>query len=165
MTLRPWILFAALAATGVANAGNAQVRFIDPDRYTDADRAGFGLVERQRTLDTLQRHIEALAARHLPADATLTVEVLDVDLAGDLRPRAGHDTRVLKGGADVPRLQFRYRLQRGGTVLAAGEERLTDLGYLDGPFRRVAGTPLPYEQRLLARWFEERRFGGTAQRQ
>jgi hypothetical protein len=154
---RSLILIAALAA-GTAHAGTAQVRFTDPDRYADADRSGFGRAERQRTLETIERQFQALAARHLGADQTLAIEVLDIDLAGELRMgRGGQDTRVLKGRADVPRLEFRYRLQRGDTVLASGEERLTDLDYLrPTAYPAQLDQPLAYEQRLLARWFADR---------
>jgi hypothetical protein len=154
---RSLILIAALAA-GTAHAGTAQVHFTDPDRYADADRSAFGPAERQRTLDAIERQFQTLAARHLGADQTLAIEVLDIDLAGELRMgRGGQDTRVLKGRADVPRLEFRYRLQRGDTVLASGEERLTDLDYLrPTAYPAQLDQPLAYEQRLLARWFADR---------
>jgi hypothetical protein len=155
--LRSLIVIAALAA-GTAHAGTVQVRFLDPDRYADADRSSFGLAERQRTLDAIERQFQALAGRHLGADQALTVEVLDIDLAGELRmARGGRDTRVLRGGADVPRLEFRYRLQRGDTLLASGQERLTDLDYLRPTgYPAERSQPLAHEQRLLARWFVER---------
>jgi hypothetical protein len=155
--LRTLILMAALAA-GTAHAGTAQVRFTDPDRYADADRSAFGLAERQRTLDAIERQFQALAARHLGADQTLAIEVLDIDLAGELRmARGGHDTRVLKGGADFPRIEFRYRLQRGDSLLASGQERLTDLDYLrPTAYPTQRDQPLAHEQRMLARWFAER---------
>lgn len=162
------VLAAAALLAGAAHAGTAQVRFIDPDRYTDADRAAFGSVERQRTLDALTRQFQVLAARHLGADQILSVEMLDIDLAGELRmaPRAGlHDTRVLKGRADVPRLEFRYRLQRGDQLLASGQERLTDLGYLGRTtYRSGDDAGLAHERRLLERWFVER-FDSPSQRQ
>jgi hypothetical protein len=152
------LLAAAALLAGAAHAGTAQVRFIDPDRYADADRASFGLAERQRTLDAIERQFQTLAARHLGADQTLAIEVLDIDLAGELRmSRGGHDTRVLKGRADIPRIEFRYRLQRGDTLLASGEERLTDLDYLrPTAYPAQRDQPLAHEQRLLARWFGER---------
>lgn len=152
------VLLAAALLAGAAHAGTAQVSFIDPDRYADADRASFGLAERQRTLDAIERQFQALAARHLGADQALSVEVLDIDLAGELRMSRGlHDTRVLKGRADFPRIEFRYRLQRGDTLLASGQERLTDLDYLRPTVYSVErNQPLPHEQRMLARWFAER---------
>jgi hypothetical protein len=160
--LRSLILIAALAA-GTAHAGTAQVQFTDPDRYADADRSGFGRTERQRTLDGIERQFKTLAARHLGADQTLAVEVLDIDLAGELRMvRGGRDTRVLNGGADIPRLEFRYRLQRGDTLLASGQERLSELDYLR-PTAHPArhNEPLAHEQRMLERWFAERFDAGS----
>jgi hypothetical protein len=160
-----------IAVASAASAGTAEVRFVAPQQYADAERAGFGALERERTLVALRRHFEALAARHLPADQVLQVEVLDVDLAGELRPalRAGaHDTRVLKGRADFPRLHFRYSVQRGGATVDSGEARLADLDYLRGSAAHADRyEALAHERRMLARWFDER-FGSPgrlAQRQ
>ena len=161
--LRSTLVAALLLAFGAAaSAGSAVVRYVEPDRFADAERAGFGLVERERTFAALTRHFETLAGRHLPAGETLHVEVLDLDLAGELRMSAHagglRETRVLKGRADAPHLHFRYRLQRGDTVLAGGEARLSDLGYLRPAayHGRDDAEPLPYERRMLERWFVER---------
>ncbi|MCL4696193.1 MAG: DUF3016 domain-containing protein [Burkholderiaceae bacterium] len=134
-------------------AGSADVRFVEPERYRDA---GLLAPDRERTLATLAAHLKQLAQR-LPDGRQLRIDVLDVDLAGDRSPRPGTDVRVLRGGADVPRLHLKWTLEEGGRTIKSGEDRFTDLGYLtQAPHRAAASGDLPYEKRLLTRWFDER---------
>lgn len=132
-------------------AGQADVRFVEPDRFRDA---GLLAADRERALAMLEAHLRQLAQR-LPEGQRLRVDVLDVDLAGERILRPGTDVRVLRGGADVPRLHLKWSLEQGGDVLKSGEDRLRDLDYLgSGPRSPAAAGELPYEKRLLTRWFE-----------
>ena len=141
-----------LLAMGGARAGSLDWRHADPQQLSDAGRGA----DAQRALDTLRSHLQALAAC-LPEDRRLEVELLDLDLAGRLEPGSqGEELRVLRGGADVPALVLRYALRDGGRTLAAGEERLVDLDYLNRVPRPPPGTPLAYETRLLDDWFARR---------
>jgi hypothetical protein len=142
----------ALAAVPATAAGRVDVSFVEPETFGDV---GWGSVDRERNLQVLAQHFQALAAR-LPDTQTLRVEVLDVDLAGEPRPGAIQDFRVVRGGADWPAIRLRWVLDDRGTVQASGEERITDMNYF---FGRSAGSdhgPLPYERRLIERWFQER---------
>jgi hypothetical protein len=144
----------ALAAlTGNAHAaGVLTVSFVDPAQYSDV---GFGSVERERTTTRLTAIFKDLGQR-LPDGQTLKVEVLDVDLAGRVPPNAVHDTRVLTGGADWPRVKLRYTLDAGGTVQTR-EETVSDMSYLQTPiYGSRADEPLAYERRMLESWFEAR---------
>src|SRR3569832_2616149 len=127
----------ALAAAG-AFAGTAQVRFIDPDNFTDL-AANKG--DEAQTIRALTAHMQRLAER-LPADQVLNVDVLDVHLAGRSVPsaRRGDRIRIVKNGADVPFINLRWSLQSRGQVLRSGEERLTALDYMhnDLPSRRAS---------------------------
>ena len=91
--MRAGLMLLALALTLWTNAATAQVtvRFIEPERYTDAEnRFGSGATL-QVTLGEIRRIFEGLATRGLPPGRTLAIDVLDIDLAGIERP-----------GADVP---------------------------------------------------------------
>jgi hypothetical protein len=146
------LVAAVLASTGVQAAGVAEVRYLQPERYTDA---GFGSVERARTQALLTRQFERLAQR-LPDGQRLQVTVTDVDLAGEVDAFSPHRLRVMGQLPDAPRLALRFELSQGGQLVARGEEELSDLGYLlrrSGLDRRDA---LPYENRMLAEWFEQR---------
>jgi len=141
-----------------APAGAAvTVSFVEPGRYTDAHLHGhFGAKAVAATLVGLQQHLEALDRRHLRPDQALTVEVLDVDLAGEYRPWrvAAADVRVMRS-VTWPRITLRYVLREGDAVVMSGEEAVVDLEYLTRS-RRVAGESLGYEKAMLDDWFRAR---------
>ncbi|MBI5719826.1 MAG: DUF3016 domain-containing protein [Burkholderiales bacterium] len=134
-------------------AGTVEVRFVEPERFTDAGRAPF---DRDRALESLAAHLRQLGQR-LPDGQRLRVDVLDVDLAGEQVLRRGHDLRVLRGGADMPHIHLKWTLEQGGSALKSGEDRLTDLGYMTSRTTPAASVgDLPHEKRLLAQWFRAR---------
>jgi hypothetical protein len=146
-----------LSATSAHALGRAEVRYIDPDTFTDA---GFGTLERERTQRLLANHIDRLAKR-LPDGQVLKVDITDVDLAGEVDVFSFHRMRVMGEVPDAPRLKLRFELLDGAQVLASGEEQLSDLGYLWRRSGLRPSQPLPYESRMLETWFGER-FGEQA---
>jgi len=144
---------ATLALTGAAQAaGVAEVKWIEPEKFHDI---GFGSVERERNQQALEDIFKQLA-RQLPDGQTLKVEVMQVDLAGEVRPGSVRDYRVVRGGVDWPRMTLRYSLQAGTQTLKSGEAQVADMNYLfAGRPAQAHEGPLPYEKRMLTRWFEE----------
>lgn len=141
-----------LAAAGAQAAGRAEVRYIAPEKFADA---GFGALELERTQRVLTSHFERLAKR-LPDGQVLRVDVTEVDLAGEVDTLAFHRVRVLGQLPDAPRLGLSYELRQGDQLLSRGNERLTDLAYLDHSRVLRRDEPLAYEGRLLERWFDQR---------
>ena len=142
-------LAAALALPSHA-AGRVSVDFVDPEHYADT---GFGSAERARKLEILQQHLQGLGQR-LADGRTLALDVLDVDLAGDVPIGTAHPIRVLRGGADWPRMTLRYTLRDAdGRVVASGQERIADLDYLARPGPSPGGE-LGHEKRMLSDWFD-----------
>lgn len=154
--MRHLFIPAALAGMLLANAAyaaSATVSFVDPERYPDMPASQ---LERERVLGELRQHIDRLAAR-LPAGQHLTVDVLDLDLAGTLKPASTRpDLRVLSGGADWPRMHLRYRLEQDGKVIVAGDEQLADMNYLEHMNRYPSSTSLRYEKQMLDDWFKSK---------
>lgn len=151
----------ALLLAGLAQAGTVDVHFIQPDQFADA---GHG-IDAERVRNTLDKHLQALGQQGLPAQQTLRIDVLDIDLAGETRPMTGlaHDLRVLKGRADWPQMHLRYTLSDGGRVIASGDDELADMAYLSHTVPLYSSGALPYEQRMLSDWFQSR-FAGAAKR-
>ncbi len=151
-----------LAAAAAQAAGTVTVAYIQPEKFADV---GHTRRDVDDALKELTRHFEALAAKHLANDQKLSIEVLDVDLAGEIRPlrRSMQDIRVLKGGADWPHIKLRYTLESAGQTTRSAEQSIADLAYL----QRIAGTyggdPLHYEKRMLDEWFSAQ-FGAAAAR-
>lgn len=151
-------LLRALAATSVLAAANAlaagtvAVRYPGQATYTDAGR---GQIDREQTLRALTRHFQAQASR-LAQGQSLQIEVLDLDLAGEFRLVGTQEFRILRGGVDWPRAQLRYTLFDNGKVIKSGEARVSDLNYMSYLHRgRDQGVELPFEKRMLDRWFTE----------
>ena len=143
------------AAASVQAAGTVEVSFLEPARYSDAGRDP---AESRRNEDTLARHLESLGQRFLAAGQVLKIDVLDVDLAGTVRPsrRGTGDIRIVRGGADAPHIHVRYTLREGGQVVRSAEETVTDLSYLAHANTPPTGDPLRLEKRMLDDWFKAR---------
>lgn len=154
------VVLVALARP-VHAAGSVEVVFIQPETFADVGRLD---VEREEALQSLAEHLKRLGAR-LPDGQVLRIEVLDVDLAGERNPFLLDDVRIVRGRADAPRLTLRWTLTEAGRTLRSAEERITDLGYMEGGARTAGDrSDHPYERRLLSRWFTERFEGAAAAR-
>ena len=151
---RTFLLCSIAAAAGIAAAGTVNVAFNAP-HYADV---GANAAEQQANFDALARHLQGLGQRLLPANQVLDIEVLDVDLAGSLRPsrRGASMIRVLRNGADWPRIKLHYTLQADGRPLRSGEEWVSDMGAALGSAGFSDSAPLYYEKRMLRAWFKER---------
>lgn len=145
----------AAAAAG-ALAGTVNVSYTNAPGFSDA---GTSRADKDSNLRALAEHLQALGQRYLPADQVLKVEVIDVNLAGTVHPTrrsAGTEIRVLRNGADWPRIDLRYTLESNGKTLRSGEETVADMNYMHG-FSGVRGSePLYYEKHMLDEWFKAR---------
>ena len=152
----PFLLAAVLPL--IAATSRVEVSFVDPAHYTDA---GNDPSDARSNEETLARYLRDLGSQYLAPGLSLEIDVLDIDLAGTVRPPLGQisSLRILRGGADWPRIKLHYSLREDGSIVSQGEEVVADLNYLhDG---RVVGhsVPLAYEKRMLENWFRKR-FGG-----
>jgi hypothetical protein len=141
----------AAATTGPAWAsGRISVKWIEPEKFSDAGRSAF---DRERTLQSLEQHLQDLSKR-LPSGQVLTLEVTDLELAGEIEPfgRFHQDVRVLRGGADWPRIALRYTLADGARTLKSGEAHLSEPHYFFRTLRGTQSGALGYEKRMLDEW-------------
>ena len=145
------LLLAACALFPVVTTAAVTVTFTKPENYSDMPLSSW---DREATLKVLQAHFEKLGSK-LPAGQDLKVEVLDIDLAGRIRPTFSypHDIRVLRGMADWPMIQLRYSIESNGRVLKSGEERIADMNYMGHLNRYFSGESLRYEKAMLDDWF------------
>jgi hypothetical protein len=155
---------AAEAAAGVPSPpdhGMVDVEFINPADYSDIDNGPFGFLRPQEVLAELNHYFVQLGEACLPAGATLTVQVLNVRLAGELAGERGHlrhpDARIMRE-ADWPSMRVEWRLQDPqGATLDGDRETISDTSYLSraGVYQRNE-VKLPYEHIMLERWFGQR---------
>ena len=141
-----------LGACASHAAGSVAVSFVEPEKFADARDAWRDSSENLRVL---AGHIESAAGRHLADGQKLSVEVLDVDLAGEIRPSRGlqQDVRVLKGRADWPRITLRYTLEAAGQSARRGEHTISDMAYLQRSNSLHYRDALSHERRMLDEWF------------
>jgi hypothetical protein len=144
------IPFLVAGLAGAALAGTVEVRVAEGKRFTDA---GNHTWDEPKNVESLSRYLKGLGTKMLPADQTLRIELLDVDLAGGVGPGG---TRVLRGRTDIPRIQLRYSLESPGKPARTGEETVTDPNYGRGTNSVHRNEPLFYEKRMLNAWFKER---------
>lgn len=141
-------VFLVASASGFAAA---TVTYVNPDKMTDVPR---DKADRESMEADLLEHFNKLSAR-LPAGQELKVEILDIDLAGEVFPRVGiRDVRVYKGRGDWPHIHLRYRIEENGKVLSSGERRLTDSSYMMG-FNSYRSDIYGHEKQLLDDWFRK----------
>lgn len=146
----------AAAAWPVYAAGTVEVTLVAPASYIDA---GNDPADAEANRNTLAAYLRELGQRYLKPEEVLKIEILDLDIAGTLRPapRVGSgQVRIARGGADWPRIKMRYTLLADGKTVQSGEETVADMNYL----RRAPGyrgdDPLGHEKRMLADWFKAR---------
>ncbi len=144
------IALATVLVAGAAHAaGSVQVSFVKPENFADIrDRT----YSREQNLNALEQVITSAAQPYVADGQTLKIEVLDVDLAGEVRPGArAYDVRVLRGRADWPRITLRWSID--GASPRSGETVVQDMAYLQRIPPAMSGTALVYERRMLDDWF------------
>lgn len=154
------LLVAAGFASDLASAANVSVTFVQPEKFTDAGFSRGRATERDlaELQQEMQQHFQRLADRKLAAGDTLTIEVLDIDLAGDFEPHRlarMSDVRVVRD-VTIPRMTLRYTLKQGDRVVTGSEEQLSDMAFLWTHNRYSGGDRLRYEKPMLDAWFEKR---------
>lgn len=147
------------AVWSAASEASVVVSFVQPERYRDASRDGVArpASPHEPALLEIARYLERLGDQRLTAAQTLRIEVLDVDLAGEVSPFqvSTPQTRVLKP-ASWPRVRLRYTLEEGGVVRAQGEETVVDMDYQSHAPTIGSSDPLRYEKAMLEDWFTRR---------
>ena len=143
-----------------------EVAFIQPQNFHDASTRFASVAGRDRVMTMLAQHFAQLGVRYLEPTQHLTLDILDVDLAGRCEPGPGSilDIRVLRS-ITWPRIRLRYTLRRDDQVVDTAVETISDRNYLEHGDGYFDGDPLHYEKAMLTRWFRGRFGAGYAGRQ
>jgi hypothetical protein len=145
------VLLGVLAAPGAVPAA-VVVTFKEPERYSET---GLLRDDGPRAMKELEAHLKRMGELYLPADQTVRIEILDIDLAGEQRLGSqGQEIRVLRGRADFPRIRLRYTWERPGATAQSGEETVSDMTYLQRTVPDMGA--FAHEKRMLESWFRQR---------
>jgi hypothetical protein len=149
------LILAILVAAPAGALAEVKVNFVNPEKYTDASMPGGR--DRERNLGEIEKAFQNLGERYLSRGQTLTIDVLDVDLAGRVFPGRlyRNDIRVVY---DItwPRMKLRYALESESQAPLRGEETLSDPSFMMFPFAIYTNRPLLYERQMMERWFVSR---------
>ncbi len=138
----------------VTQNGSVTITWKNPSHFRDIKSSG-GLQSRYQTrlFEVLTKNLEKLAEKVLTENQSLSLEVTNLDLAGDVRPAfnaTSNDIRVVKS-IYPPRMTFSYKVLEGKNEVVAGQEKLSDLGFMD-TIHNTMNKPFEYETELLKRW-------------
>lgn len=142
--------FALMLTIGAAHAAAVRVTFGSEARYPD------GKLYDVDTFGSIRAYLQKLGGEYLRRDETLSITILNIDLAGqDLTSRGPDRLRILSGGTP-PKITLRYQLARAGKIVSSGEETLRDHSYLIRPGANASSDSLRYEKSMLEDWFREK---------
>src|SRR5258706_1266634 len=150
--LKRIFLVATVVLVAAPSYATVDVAFVNPEKFADSANQRY---EVQGTLDALAQHMKRTGERYIAPNETLTIEVLDLDLAGWARfaGRAPNDSRIVRGGADFPTMKLRYTLPTPQGARSR-EADLSDMTYQNhGLTTRGAAEPYYYEKPMIDDWF------------
>lgn len=149
-------MLAADAPRALPDAGPVGVAWADPATFTELRHSRNRYEsERGHWLADLAQYMRKRAEAQLPAGERLQLTIVDVDRAGDYEPwrRLGQqDVRIIR---DIypPRMTVQYkRFDASGAVVAEGERKITDPGFLVNASPLHDTDPLRYEKRMIDSW-------------
>ena len=144
----------SFVAAAASAAGTVNVTFVDPDNYYDAGNTKHDV---PGNLKELELHLQQLGQKYLPDGQVLNISVLDVDLAGYMKPlaRRAREVRIARFEANWPRITVRYTLEAPGQPVKNAEEVVADMNYgRHGQMHIYTDRdPLRFEKMMLDRWF------------
>jgi hypothetical protein len=148
--LKTLVAGSLLLASAVASA-EVTVTFVKPENYPDMP---FSPVDRDAVLKQIGDYFTKIGT-NLPPGTDLHIDVLDLDLAGRIEParRGAQDLRIIRGGADWPRMTLRYTVETDGKVVKSGTADLKDMDFQFRANRVSSDDSLRYEKQMIDDWY------------
>ncbi|MFA9273288.1 MAG: DUF3016 domain-containing protein [Candidatus Aquirickettsiella gammari] len=157
-------LFALTCYSNFAAAGEVKVNWGKLDDFTEISP---GHETKEHFRERLKKEFEdvfAALAKKLPDGYQLTVNISDIDLAGDIRPGASFSVSQIRIMREIywPRMNFSYELRNTQQeVIAQAKEELRDMDYLHRVRIPSGRTSFEYEEKMLNDWFKKQVLAGT----
>jgi hypothetical protein len=154
-SVKKLVVLMCLSMPAWAHAGEAVVKWHDFNDYRDVRASNQTKSSYHKHIaNSIEKHVAKLAEQ-LPSAYKLSVEITELDLAGDVHFGGTNEIRVVKP-IYFPQLQLNYSLKNDkGEVMGEGSDiELKDMGFMNG-IKRGRDEPFYYEKRLLTEWFDE----------
>jgi hypothetical protein len=154
------LLFATVAFTSSAFAGDAAVIWQNPENYADIESDDLDQQAFQSKLfQTLEKEFSKQAGR-LPEGSKLAVTVTNLDLAGERRIRKDGDFLRLVNTSHFPKIMLDYTLTAASGAVLSEQQGMqySDLDFLDAiTIVRANKSPAAffYETEMIRQWFDD----------
>lgn len=145
-----------------AYAGEAKLTWGNFDKFSDVQE---GRDSRDRFRENLMKEFTDIfnaQAKKLPDGYVLSVDVNDLDLAGDIRPSMSSWQIRIMTTIYWPRMNFNYELRNEKSeLITSGKEELRDMDYLNHARFPSGVTHFEFEERMVQDWFKRQLAAGT----
>ncbi|WNC69110.1 DUF3016 domain-containing protein [Thalassotalea nanhaiensis] len=139
-----------------AFAGQAEIDWVDPDKYTDIRPGNESRSKMQkRVFKELGKHFSELAAK-LPEGQTLKISVTNIDLAGDVRYMVGPNNDTIRIVEDLyfPKMKFDYQLINSDkSIISTAKADIKDMSFNTGVRSSMSSEAFQYEKNMIDDWF------------
>ena len=137
-------------------AGSVDVRWTDPAQFADVRYSGNrSEAQRGNWVVQIAEYLRKRAEQRLPAGERLQVEITDIKRAGNYEPWRGIQMQGVRILREIypPRVELAFqRTGADGRVIAQGERKLVDAGFMMGGSPLSDSDPLRYEKHMIDRW-------------
>ena len=140
-----------------ALAGEVTVTWSDASKFTDIVASNSTDKAYQKSIkQALDAEFSAQAGK-LPEGQKMTVNITDIDLAGEVDPipsRAGYRVRVLRD-MTYPQLRFDYQIMdsAGAILKEQAGVVIKDVAFLSGSVNAASRQDFYYERQMIKTWF------------
>lgn len=141
-------------------AANIQIKLVKPEKFRDIDIAGYS---QKKTISIVEKELHQLFSQiskeYINQDQKLSIEVLDVDLAGYIEYFWGSTNREIRliRDNDRYRMKFRFELKDSNNkVLQSGEKSIQRFANLrQGRMTKGHNERFVHFEKILKHWFEK----------
>lgn len=147
------------APRALPEQGPVSVSWQNPEQFSEIRQSRNRFDARRGDwVQQLAKYVRTRAQRQLPPGERLQVDITDIKRAGDYEPWHGpnaQDTRIVR---DIypPRISLTFkRTDAQGNVIAEGERKLSDSGFMYNGSSIGSNDMLRYEKRLLDDWIRK----------
>jgi hypothetical protein len=153
------LAIALIAFMPAAHAATVEVSWTDPQQFLDIRSNNGGQQSFQASvMSELEQQFQHEAGTRLQEGQVLTIEVADVDLAGEIEffhANYPFGVRVVRN-VDFPQMTFSYELRDAdGKLVKSGTEKLADLGFRFTTLMPLDRSSLRYEKQMIKEWVEK----------
>jgi hypothetical protein len=147
------------APRALPESDSVNVRWEDPSRFSELRYSGNRWeASRGDWVQQLATYLRDRAEKRLPEGQRLDVDIIDIRRAGSFEPWRGpnlQNTRIIRE-VYPPRMTLNVRLtDASGNVIAQGERKLSDPGFMMSDSSSLNTDPLRFEKRMIDRWLAD----------